>query len=61
MPVFGLYGGADMGIPVDTVEQMRKAVKDAGKTAEIEGIDKSKQDLKNQLKKMQTQKDAGPN
>jgi carboxymethylenebutenolidase len=34
-PVLGLYGGADMGIPVESVEQMRKAVKDAGKTAEI--------------------------
>jgi carboxymethylenebutenolidase len=34
-PVLGLYGGADQGIPVATVEQMRKAVKDAGKTAEI--------------------------
>jgi carboxymethylenebutenolidase len=34
-PVLGLYGGADQGIPVESVEQMRKAVKDAGKTAEI--------------------------
>jgi carboxymethylenebutenolidase len=34
-PVLGLYGGADTGIPNETVEQMRKAVKDAGKTAEI--------------------------
>ncbi len=34
-PVLGLYGAADMGIPVATVEQMRKAVKDAEKTAEI--------------------------
>ncbi|MBI2823522.1 MAG: dienelactone hydrolase family protein [Planctomycetia bacterium] len=34
-PVLGLYGGADQGIPVDTVEQMRKAVKEADKTAEI--------------------------
>jgi carboxymethylenebutenolidase len=34
-PVLGLYGGADQGIPVDTIEQMRKALKDAGKTAEI--------------------------
>jgi len=34
-PVLGLYGGADMGIPADTIEQMRAAVKDAGKTAEI--------------------------
>jgi carboxymethylenebutenolidase len=34
-PVLGLYGGADQGIPVDTVEKMRMALKDAGKTAEI--------------------------
>jgi len=34
-PVLGLYGGADQGIPVDTVEKMQKALKDAGKTAEI--------------------------
>jgi carboxymethylenebutenolidase len=34
-PVLGLYGGADMGIPADTIEQMRAAVKAAGKTAEI--------------------------
>lgn len=34
-PVLGLYGGADQGIPVETVERMRTAVKDAGKTAEI--------------------------
>jgi carboxymethylenebutenolidase len=34
-PVLGLYGGADSGIPNDTVDQMRKALKDAGKTAEI--------------------------
>jgi carboxymethylenebutenolidase len=34
-PVLGLYGGADQGIPVDTVEKMQKAIKDAGKTAEI--------------------------
>jgi carboxymethylenebutenolidase len=30
-PVLGLYGGADPGIPVASVEQMRKALKDAGK------------------------------
>jgi carboxymethylenebutenolidase len=30
-PVLGLYGGADQGIPVASVEQMRKALKDAGK------------------------------
>jgi carboxymethylenebutenolidase len=34
-PVLGLYGGADDGIPVSTVEQMRKALKDAGKPGEI--------------------------
>jgi carboxymethylenebutenolidase len=34
-PVLGLYGEADTGIPVATVEQMRAALKDAGKTAEI--------------------------
>jgi carboxymethylenebutenolidase len=34
-PVLGLYGEKDQGIPVDSVEQMRKAVKDAGKMAEI--------------------------
>jgi carboxymethylenebutenolidase len=34
-PVLGLYGEADQGIPVESVEQMRKALKDAGKTAEI--------------------------
>ena len=34
-PVLGLYGGADSGIPVDTVEAMLKATKAADKTAEI--------------------------
>lgn len=34
-PVLGLYGGADNGIPVDTVEQMQKALKDAGKPGEL--------------------------
>jgi carboxymethylenebutenolidase len=34
-PVLGLYGGKDQGIPVPTVEQMRKALKDAGKPGEI--------------------------
>ena len=34
-PVLGLYGEADMGIPVKTVEEMRKALKDKKKTAEI--------------------------
>jgi len=31
-PVLGLYGGADAGIPNDTVEKMRAALKAAGKT-----------------------------
>ena len=35
-PVLGLYGGADTGIPLDSVEKMRAALKTAGKTAEIE-------------------------
>jgi carboxymethylenebutenolidase len=34
-PVLGLYGGADEGIPVQTVEKMREALKEAGKTAEL--------------------------
>jgi carboxymethylenebutenolidase len=34
-PVLGLYGGADTGIPVATVDRMRAALKDANKTAEI--------------------------
>jgi carboxymethylenebutenolidase len=34
-PVLGLYGGADQGIPQDTVEKMRAALKNANKTAEI--------------------------
>jgi carboxymethylenebutenolidase len=34
-PVLGLYGGADTGIPVDTVEQMRQALDEAGKPGEI--------------------------
>jgi carboxymethylenebutenolidase len=34
-PVLGLYGGADEGIPVETVEKMREALKEAGKTAEL--------------------------
>ncbi len=31
-PVLGLYGGKDGGIPLDTVEKMRGALKAAGKT-----------------------------
>jgi carboxymethylenebutenolidase len=34
-PVLGLYGGADMGIPVETVEKMKKALKEAKKPCEI--------------------------
>lgn len=34
-PVLGLYGGADSGIPTDTVEKMQKALKDANKPSEI--------------------------
>jgi carboxymethylenebutenolidase len=34
-PVLGLYGGADMGIPNETVEKMQKALKDAKKPCEI--------------------------
>jgi carboxymethylenebutenolidase len=34
-PVLGLYGGKDQGIPLDSVEQMRKALKEEKKTGEI--------------------------
>lgn len=34
-PVLGLYGGADQGIPNDTVEQMQKALKELKKPSEI--------------------------
>ena len=34
-PVLGLYGGADSGIPNETVERMQKALKDAGKPSQI--------------------------
>ena len=34
-PVLGLYGGVDTGIPLDSIEQMRAAIKSAGKNAEI--------------------------
>jgi carboxymethylenebutenolidase len=34
-PVLGLYGGADSGIPNETVERMNKALKEAGKPSEI--------------------------
>ncbi len=34
-PVLGLYGGADQGIPVETVDRMRAACKAANKTCEL--------------------------
>jgi carboxymethylenebutenolidase len=34
-PILGLYGGKDMGIPVAQIEQMRAALKAAGKPSEI--------------------------
>ena len=34
-PVLGLYGGQDQGIPLDDVEAMRTALKDAGKPGEL--------------------------
>jgi len=34
-PVLGLYGGQDQGIPLDTVEKMREALKKAGKSSDI--------------------------
>jgi carboxymethylenebutenolidase len=34
-PVLGLYGAADTGIPVESVEKMRTALKEAGPTTEI--------------------------
>ncbi len=34
-PVLGLYGGDDQGIPVDTVDRMKEAIKKAGKPCEI--------------------------
>lgn len=34
-PVLGLYGGADQGIPVETVDRMRDACKAAGKACEL--------------------------
>lgn len=38
-PVLGLYGGADQGIPLDTIEKMRAACTTAGKTCEIKVYD----------------------
>ena len=34
-PVLGLYGAADQGIPVETVDQMKKTLMDAKKDSEI--------------------------
>jgi len=34
-PVLGLYGGKDQGIPLDTVEKMREALKKTGNPSEI--------------------------
>jgi carboxymethylenebutenolidase len=34
-PVLGLYGGADQGIPNETVEKMQAALKAAGKPSEV--------------------------
>jgi carboxymethylenebutenolidase len=34
-PVLGLYGGADTGIPVESVERMKQALKDAKQPSEI--------------------------
>lgn len=35
VPVLGLYGGKDTGIPLDTVEQMREKLKGCGNNSEI--------------------------
>jgi carboxymethylenebutenolidase len=35
VPVLGLYAGQDQGIPLDTVEKMREAIKAAGGKSEI--------------------------
>jgi carboxymethylenebutenolidase len=34
-PVLGLYGGNDPGIPLETIEQMKQALKAAGNSSEI--------------------------
>lgn len=34
-PVLGLYGGADQGIPMETIERMRQSLKAAGSPSEI--------------------------
>ncbi|BAZ88121.1 dienelactone hydrolase family protein [Dolichospermum compactum] len=35
VPVLGLYGGQDTGIPVDTVEQIREKLKSSSSKSEI--------------------------
>jgi carboxymethylenebutenolidase len=35
VPVLGLYGGKDTGIPLDTVEQMRDRLKGCSQNSEI--------------------------
>ncbi|MBD2179036.1 dienelactone hydrolase family protein [Pseudanabaena sp. FACHB-1998] len=35
VPILGLYGGKDTGIPLDTVEQMREKLKGCSNTSEI--------------------------
>jgi carboxymethylenebutenolidase len=35
-PVLGLYGGQDQSIPLDTVEQMQKALQEAGDSSRIQ-------------------------
>ena len=35
-PVLGLYGGKDQGIPVASLDKMREAAKQAGKTVELQ-------------------------
>jgi carboxymethylenebutenolidase len=37
-PVLGLYGGLDMGIPLETVEKMEMALKDGSKAARLSQI-----------------------
>jgi carboxymethylenebutenolidase len=34
-PVLGLYGGQDQGIPLESVDRMRQALKKAGNPSEI--------------------------
>ena len=34
-PVLGLYGGDDQGIPAEQIDEMKAALKSAGKTAEF--------------------------